>query len=245
MSTPDAFPPIGNPLAPGPPRVQPYHLRQRQDFAIEQERKRHAEALWHVGEYAVFFLMWHLLDFQQGLVTRCSRCWGTSGTDARVAAVYQQPKNNGCAVCFGTTFEGGYRARIVRPAIFADTDQDERLEKRGEVHPDNVSVETTWDFRIRPGDYVVRAENSRWRMRVPSRTTLRSGFGFPGQTETSLTYARITAEREESTTVAHKLPPEDPEMIRNILTQPTRSPLDFVVFEDIRGPLVPDEYLES
>lgn len=240
MSTP-AFPPIGNPPASGPPRVQPYHIQQTQDFAIEQERKRHAEALWHIGEYAIFFLMWHLLDFQQGLVTRCSRCWANTGKDARIAAVYQQPKNNECPICFGTTFEGGYRARIVRPAIFADTDLDERIEKRGEVHPDNVSVETTWDFRIRPGDYVVRADNSRWRMRVPSRTTLRSGFGFPGQIGASLTYARIIAEREELTTVAYLLPPVDAEAVRNVVTQPARSPLDFAVFEDLRGPLIPRE----
>jgi hypothetical protein len=240
MSTP-AFPPVGSPSAPGPPRVQPYHLQAQQDFAIEQERKRHAEALWQVGEYCVFFLMWHLLDFQQGLVTRCSRCWVGTGLDARIAAVYEQPKNQKCPVCFGTTFEGGYRARIVRPAIFADTDIDERVEKRGEVHPDNASVETTWDFRIRPGDFVIRADNSRWRMRVPSRTTLRSGFGFPGQTDTSLTYARIVAEREEPTTMVYLLPPTDAEEIRNILSQPARSPLDFRAFEVLRGPLIPRE----
>jgi hypothetical protein len=242
VSTP-AFPPVGNPSAPGPPRVQPYHLQEHQRFAVDQERQRHADALWHVGEYAVFWLMWHLLDFEQGLVTRCSRCWGTSGTDARIAAVYEQPKQNECPVCFGTTFEGGYRARIVRPAIFADTDQSERLDKRGEVHPHTVSIETTWDFRIRQGDYVGRADNSRWRMRVPSRTTLRSGFGFAGQTEASLTYARIIGEREEEKTVAYKLPPEDPEVIRNVLSQPARSPLDFEVFEQLRGPLIPDSYL--
>jgi hypothetical protein len=240
VSTP-AYPPVGNPPAPGPPRVQPYHIQQRQNYAIEQERKRHAEALWQVGEYSIFILMWHLLDFQQGLVERCSRCWGTSGVSARIAAVYQQPKNNECPVCFGTTFEGGYRARIVRPAIFADTDIDERTERRGEVHPDSVSIETTGDFRIRPGDYVIRADNSRWRMRVPSRTTLRSGFGFPGQNETSLTYARITGEREESTTVVYKIPPVDAEEVRNVVTQPARSPLDFAVFEDVRGPLIPRE----
>lgn len=241
MSTP-AFPPIGNPQAAGPPRIQPYHLRQTKSYAVDQERKRHAEALYHVGEWSIFFLLWHLLDFQQGLVARCSRCYAT-GVDARIAAVYEQPRDKNCPVCFGTTFEGGYRARIVRPAIFADTDQDERVDRRGEVHPDSVSVETTWDFRSRTGDYVVRADNSRWRLRVPTRTTLRTGFGFPGQTEASLTYARLTAEREEPGTVAYLLPPVDSGAVENTLTQPARTPLDFSSFEQVRGPLVPDVYL--
>ena len=242
MSTP--FPPIGNPQAPGPPRVQPYHLRQVKPYAIEQERKRHAEALWAVGEYVIFFLLWHLLDFQQDLVARCTRCYAP-GKDARVAAVYNQPKDNKCPICFGTTFEGGYRARIVRPVIIADSDQNERLDRRGEVHPESLSVETTWDFRIRPGDFMVRADGSRFRLQVPSRTTLRTGFGFPGQTEASLTYARITAEYEEPPTVAYLLPPVDQETVEGILTQPTKSPLDFAVFEQIRGPLIPDVYLEA
>lgn len=238
-----AYPSEPVPDPQGPPRVQPYHIRQTQIYAIEQERQRHADALWAVGEYSIFILLWHVLDFEQGLVERCSRCWESSALDARIAAAYEQPKDQLCPVCFGTTFEGGYRARIIRPAIFADTDQDERQDKRGEVHPDNVSVETTWDFRIRTGDFVIRADNSRWRMRVPSRTTLRTGFGFPGQMETSLTYARITAEYEESTTVAYKIPPVDSEGVRNTLTLPGRTPLDYTVFEEIRGPLIPDPYL--
>lgn len=244
MSTP--FPPIGNPPAPGPPRIQPYHLLQTKQYAVEQERKRHAEALYEVGEWTVFFLLWNTLDFERDLVERCSRCYGTFSARAdRIAAVYNQPVNNKCPVCFGTTFEGGYRARIVRPAIFADTDQDQRLDRRGEVHPATVSIETTWDFRIRTGDFAVRADNSRWRLRVPSRTTVRTGFGFPGQTEAAVTYARITGEREETDTVAYLLPPVDGETVENVLRQPARSPLDFTVFEQVRGPLLPDEYLET
>ena len=51
------------------------------------------------------------------------------------------------------------------------------------VHPDEVSVESTSDFRLRQGDYVVRADNSRWRVNTPQRVTVRTGYPVDGMTE--------------------------------------------------------------
>lgn len=221
-------------------RTKPYYLRQRADWAIEQERMRHAQAIYMVGEWAMFFLMWQVVDFEAGRVQRCSVCYPSGAPLAkRVADVYDQPHKNKCPSCFGTTFEGGYRARIVRPAIFADTDDNEDTSKRGAIHPSTVTIESTWDFRAYGGDYVVRANNTRWQLSNPQRVTLRTGFETPEQSVTSLTYSNMRAGYEEPTTVAYTLPPTSAGTIATILGTPMYYPSDFSAHEDINGPLIP------
>jgi hypothetical protein len=217
-----------------------YYVRQRQDWAIGQEVYRHNQALYIVGEWAVFFLMWTLLDFQQNLVGRCQRCY-QAGTDLenRAAAVYNQPTQKECPDCFGTTFEGGFRARIVRPTIFADTDETEQTDKRGAVHPDDVSVESTADFRVRAGDYVLRADGSRWRLPSQTSVRLRTGFEHPSQAATALTLNRFRATLEEPTTVAYLLPPVAKTDLRILLDRQVHYAEDFGDFEVIRAPLIP------
>lgn len=233
--------PRPTPSATGATEVQPYHLQDKQDWAVEQERQRHADALYRLGEYSVFVMMWGLVDFQAGLVQRCPICYGTSGSvQDRVSAVYNQPTKNKCPSCYGTTFAGGIRAKIVRPALWAEVDEKERQDRRGTVHPEQVSIESTWDFRMRQGDYIIRSDNSRWRLaESPARVTLRSGFLHPEQEETSITYGRIDARYEEKTTVAYSIPPIDYATIHGILTAPGKYPLDFTGFEVVNGPLIP------
>jgi hypothetical protein len=85
--------------------LQPYYLREPQRWAVDQERQRHLQALYTVGEWTMFCLMWNLEDFQNGLVTRCSVCYNRS------SQAYKQGERNKCPDCFGTTFEGGFRAQ--------------------------------------------------------------------------------------------------------------------------------------
>ena len=218
------------------------YVRDRQPWAVEQERMRHNQALFTVGEYAMFALMWHLRDFHNGLVDRCPRCWEDEGSrEHEIAKVYQQPLQTKCPVCFGTTFDGGYKALIVRPTIFVDTDPDEALVPRGIVNPDEVDVETTVDFRIRTGDYVFRATGDRWRLRVPARTTLRTGFGTPFLSNSGISYNNARAGLEEPVaSVAYKIGP-DKAGLRSILTMRSRYPIDFSSYEEIRAPLIPEE----
>ena len=222
-------------------RAHKFYVRDRQPWAVEQERIRHTQALFSIGEYAMFALMWHLQDLHNGLVDRCPRCWSDEGNREReIAKVYQQPLQNKCPVCFGTTFDGGYKALIVRPTIFVDTDQDEALVPRGIVNPDEVDVETTVDFRIRTGDYVFRATGERWRLRVPARTTLRTGFGTPFLSNSGISYNNARAGLEEpAASVAYRIGPNKA-ALRSILSMRSRYPINFSSYEEIRSPLIPE-----
>lgn len=226
------------------PGHRPYYVRQPQDWAIEQERMRHTQALYYIGEWIFIILMWHQLDFERGLVGRCSRCFGgPSGDKARrIAEVYKQPTQNECPVCFGTTFDGGIRAMIVRPAIAADVEETEKQDRRGSMHPAAVTFETTFDFRARPGDFIVRADNSRWRINSADRLQVRTGYDHPDQDGEAVAY-RLPSSLEDASTVAYKLPP-DSELPKLVLRQPMRFPGDFSPYEIENGPLVPPSILD-
>lgn len=215
--------------------ANPYYIRKTQDWAVGQERMRHMQALYTVGEWCAFVLMWHLDDFEKGLVKRCPTCYTSRN---RTAEVYGQGDQNKCRDCFGTTFEGGYRAIIIRPAIFADADDQEIFERRGVVRSRELTVETTPDFRIQNGDYVFRADNARFRLRAPQRVTLRTGFAHPWQQTSSLTYNHPRAAIEDPDAVCYLLPPSK-ESLRGLLSVSTQAPVDFSGFEVIRAPLIP------
>lgn len=215
-----------------------YWSRERQNWAIEQERMRHTEALWQFGELAYFALMWHLEDFQAGLVQRCQRCYVTQG---KIAKAYGQGNQYDCPDCFGTTFEGGFKAVIIRPTIFGDTDKDQKSHSRGIANADEVDIESTSDFRIRTGDYCFRETGDRFYLRVPQRVTLRSGFGTPWMTTTAITYSHARAVIEDPSNVSYIIPPDNT-TVTQILSAAAQSPwpVDLSPHETIRAPLIPE-----
>jgi hypothetical protein len=219
---------------------QPYRLPVRQDFAVATERQRNAQALYLVGEWCFFALMWHLEDFQAGLVVRCITCYGTSP----VAAAYGQGRQNSCPDCYGTTFEGGYKALIIRPAVFSDTDEGETRTRRGVARGGDITVESTPDFRVRSGDYVFRPSGERYYLRIPDRVTARTGFGPPYQSSTAIGYNHARASDEDPSSPAYLIPPPAARLPQ-ILTAPLTAtgfdgtPADFSAFEIVRAPLIP------
>ena len=231
----------GNPPSINEPHIQPYYVRESQAWAVEQKRMAHAQALWTVGEYAMFTLMWHVEDYEAGFVEHCPVCYGEDDpTDIkrRVADTYSQPEQHRCPECFGTTFEGGYKAQIIRPAIFSDADEDEQKMARGVANPQDLSVESTPDFRVRSGDYVFRGNGDRFQLRVPNRVTLRTGFEIPHQSSMAIGYNHTRANQEALTSVAYVIPPTA-DALDAILTQVSRAPQKFDDFEVIRAPLIP------
>lgn len=235
---------LGRPPLPGPPRLQPAWQRDVQRFAISEERRRHVQALWQYGELAVFCLMWTAADSAAGLVGRCQRCFASPaaslGTEDRISASYGQGNQYACPDCFGTQFEGGFRALIVRPAIFNDLDKGQTKSAKGVVQPGALGIETTPDFRVRAGDYCFRADGDRFQLRKPKRTTLRTGFATPWQQDTAIDYNQLNAALEDPASVAYKIPPAAAQLAQ-VLGTYTRVPADFSWFEVIRAPLIPSE----
>lgn len=214
---------------------QPYYIREHKDWAVEQEIYRHDQALYSVGEPAMFVLLWTVEDFQHGLTSRCSRCYGTD-LGGREAAVYNQSNQAKCPRCYGTTFEGGIRARIIRPALFTDTDDTEQSSNRGAIHPQSIMVESTNDFRYRAGDFVFRLDGSRWQLKSPSRVTIRTGFEHPGQVISSMGYSQGPANLEDATSVAYIIPPSGSVLASQLLPD-SRWPT--VKTDVLNGPLIP------
>lgn len=212
---------------------QPYYLREPQRWAVDQERQRHSQALYMVGEWTMFCLMWHLQDFENGLVGRCTHC-----SSSRTATAYQQPERNMCTFCFGTTFEGGFKALIVRPALFGDTDEGQAFQARGVVNSDDLDMESTPDFRVRSGDYCFRATGDRFYLRVPQRVTLRTGFSTPYQRAMAVGYNHAHASLEDHSTVSYLIPPKSDDL-QTILNVSSTSPVSFSAYEIIRAPLIP------
>jgi hypothetical protein len=221
------------------PHSIPYYIRDTQSWAVDQERYRHAEALYWVGEPAVVTMLWHVVDYEAGLCERCHTCFSSSDLlENRVSHVYDQPTRNKCPECFGSSFSG-YRARIVRPFVFADVTETEKQNRRGSVHPEAMTGETTGDFRVYEGDYVFRADGSRWRLTDrPRQITLRSGYAYPFRETESIGHAQLPLGYEEPTTVAYLVPPSKASLRQ--LAQPSRLPGYFSVLEQIHGPLIPE-----
>lgn len=220
---------------PVPPVQGPFHLPQRQDYAIAQERMRHNQALYAMGEYAVFVLMWNIVDFDANLVERCSTCFAV---DDLIASVYNQPTQNKCPDCFGTTFEGGYKAILVRPSIWDTNEEDYRSGPRGEVITQTSSVQSTSDFRLRTGDYVCRGDGSRYQMRTMSSNELRTGFAMPTAATAVVGYNYGTVSREDESSVAFLLPPSPATLVARLAVPIGVTPTAFADIEVVRGPVL-------
>jgi hypothetical protein len=226
------------------PVVQPFYVRSRQNWAVGHERQRHVQALFAYGEPCIFTMLWKVEDYNAGLVALCPRCRVSGDTVwSKVESAYKQPVITNCTYCYGTTFEGGIRAQVLRPAIFSDTDEDERPSSYGVVHAEHATIETTEDFRVRNGDFVFRKDGSRWQLTNQQRLQVRTGYEQPTQRATSIGYARIEANREALTSVAYIIPPTA-DQLRALLTPSGNTP-DYDIFPDVTpGPLIPTSEVE-
>ena len=240
-----------------PPAAQPQPTWQRdvEGWAIARELQVHAQALWQYGELVFFALLWSITDFEAGLVTRCFRCWDGSrnapamvAPEQQIAAAYGQGNQYACPVCYNSTFAlpeqmsavPGLRALIVRPAIFDDFDRSQSRQAKGIFNMAGLNIESTPDFRVRNGDYVFRADNTRFQLKVPHRITLRTGFAHPWQSAAAITYNFAQAALEDPLTVAYQIPPP-PSSLASILGTYTRIPVVYNWAEVINGPLIPAE----
>lgn len=193
---------------------QPFRPAPAMSWTSRHTSHFQSEALYAVGELALFTLMWRPIDFERGLVTRCSTCF--EGPEARQAAAFQQPTKKKCPDCYGTTYEGGFRAQIVRPTIMADRNAETTDVHRGVVTIDSLAFETTPDFTLHKGDYLFRFDNTRFQCEEKKEAIIRTGFASP-QSQESFS-GLSTAHLEDPTSVAFAIPPLDPTLLRNVLS---------------------------
>jgi hypothetical protein len=174
-----------------------YVLPDAKHWELENERFRHDQALYRYGEYAIFVTMWTMQDFEAGLVARCSTCYQPQGA---LEGTWQQPAYFKCPNCLGTSFQGGYKAILVRPSLWQWNEPTLSMVQRGVINTNTATVQSTSDFRLQPKDYIIRGDGSRWQSQEVSGDHLDTGFGTQSGiwNATAFIYSNVTREDESS-----------------------------------------------
>jgi hypothetical protein len=175
-------------------------FQNEHDYAAVQEIMRHDDALAFFAEMSALVLLWSIEDFNEGRVAHCPACYLSLG---KVADAYKQPGRHLCPTCYGTTFEGGYRALVYRPVMWAPVEQTDDIARHGHVKITSADVQTTSDVQMRDGDYIVRLDGSRWKISQPTGQEITTGFGpsFDQKTRSS-----FRANMEAPTSAAFLVP---------------------------------------
>jgi hypothetical protein len=237
-------------------RIQPYFLKTPEFYLIGQERQRHNEAVYAYGEYAMFVLLWNAIDYNEGLVQHCPQCYASTGVDAGISEVYNQPSFAKCNLCYGTSFFlasagvdglGGVKARIIRPCLWNPTDESQKLTAQGEVIVAVSQVQSISDFRMRTGDSVMKADGTRWRIATHNTDSIISGFQAQNDVRAMIGYNYGQATRQDESMPAFLIPPSVSEIISVLDTSiiPNYPPGDIGAYDVINGPLIGDDYSSS
>ena len=120
-----------------------------ENYAVNLTRQSVRDSLMSHGEEAILLSMYHAnadKDFK-----RCPSCWDED---------YNQPEDNTCTICYGTTFYGGVKQACRAWAIFTDQNQDEEIGKRGVWASDKRKIQTEPFPNLIQHDFVVRIR--RW-----------------------------------------------------------------------------------
>lgn len=214
----------------------PRHLLQQQPWVIEQERARHEEALYAHGEYGLIVILWDLADHERGYVQRCPVCYANYG---KTADAYGQSANSNCLPCLGTTWEGGWKAKIVRPTLWEFTDEDQEESARGEVYRQNASVQFPWDFNAGLETYICRGDGTRWKIvEQPQGTYVRAGFGTPTMSVSNVALTSTRVVLQDESRVIYELAPLAPELNPILQALNRRYPVDLQDIEEIRAPIL-------
>ena len=231
------------PPSSAPSRQRGFHLPGHQPYARDHERRSHTEAIFAFGEYAMFVLLWNIEDLNAGRVTRCSRCQSLAGeTDEASEMIFETFKATAedfCPNCLGTTFEGGWKAKIVRPSLWDYQEEVWSKTARGLVQNLSGSVQTTSDFLLRDGDVILRADGTRWRTKAGQPSRIHEGFGLPPRADSNLGYTYAQVNRDEDTTL--KIEPTTRTELTSILSALGQHwPTDTSGVDQIRGPILPE-----
>lgn len=217
---------------------------------VDQERQLHDEAVYAYGEASMFILLWTIDDYEANLVGRCPWCFLRGGIEEDVAKVYNQPAIAKCEYCYGTSFWdesatqlNGLKARIVRPAMWEATDETHKLVAQGDVANSVASLQSISDFRCRSGDFVLKADGTRWRIQDRATDNIISGYQASNDVRTMIGYVYPEVIREDESSVAFLIPPDvdTQKTILDISPYPNY-PVDMSAYEVINGNLIGDSF---
>lgn len=232
---------------PGNVNVQPFFLKTPDLYEIPQQRMAHDESIYAYGEYSMFVLFWNALDFAAGLVQHCPDCYDLRSP---VSQVYSQPSQAKCPTCYGTTFYllsaaemGGVKARLVRPAMWTGVDEAQKQTPQGIMSTSVSQVQSTSEFRMRSGDFVFRADNTRWRLQAHQTDTIISGFQAVDDARAMIGYIYENCVLQDRSTVAYIIPPIGSDLTTILDTSIIPNyPVDMSQWEIINGPLIGDDF---
>lgn len=235
--------PVPAPDPPNRPLKRGFHLPARQPYARATERRTHEEALFGFGEYSLFVLMWNIEDFDAGRVERCSRCQSLAGSTAEAAELifdtFKATTEDFCVGCLGTTFEGGWKAKIVRPGIWDYREEVWSKTAKGMVLNLTGSLQTPSDFFMREGDVVMRGDGTRWKVKSGYPSRIHDGFGLPSRADSNLGYIYPEVTRDDKT-LNHIEPLTRTELTNLLDRVGDHWPTDTSGIDQIRGPLLPE-----
>lgn len=224
-----------------PVGFNPYYLPRSQPWAIINERLAHDQSMYALGEYSIFVMLWKITDYQANLCQRCPVCYQPEGA---IAQVYKQSDNPKCPVCYGTTFagnHGGLKALIVRPAMWSTRSTDNMTDQaRGVIVSNATQVQSTSDFRLQTGDFIFRADGTRWQIRTPNQDSGETGFEASTDPRTMIAMDYQNVMREDESSVAYLIPPPPVTSMALLDVGPGYpNPAQFLSIQVIDGPLVP------
>lgn len=141
-----------------------------EDYAVRQLRQSVRDSLSAHGEEVIILALYRP-SADQDTQPRCPVCFND---------VYNQPEDQECTQCWGTTFSGGVKIAARIWALFTDMGQnEEKLGKHGVYSPDNRSVQLEYPPLVSERDILIRVR--RWD--VEHRPLEVEGFYYLGKSD--------------------------------------------------------------
>jgi hypothetical protein len=138
---------------------------------------------------------------------------------------------------------GGMKARLVRPCMWNPTDEYQKLVATGEIITATTSVQSVSDFRMRTGDFILKADGTRWRVARHETDSIISGFQAANDIRAMTGYNYPLCTREDESTPAFLAPPDTATVMSLLDTSIIPNwPVDFSSWEVVNGGLISDDY---
>jgi len=139
--------------------------------------------------------------------------------------------------CYGTTFQGGIKAQLIRPSIWNFEEKHQKQDVKAVIEPQSAQVQSTSDFRMQTHDYVFRGDGSRFQVQSMEGDHLVTGFGVSSHSLNIINYSYQMI-RENASSPAYLIPPDPNTLISLLGGYYARTVSDFTSLEFVHGPLV-------